>query len=234
MLLKSCGILSLIALAAVGLYSIYPLLFPGSIARARPGQVVIITGSSSGIGADMAVQYGAAGYTVVLAARRKSELDAVAAQVLATGCPGALPIVADLGSAEDCERVVSETLARFGRLDSLVINHAMFDDGLFVDKDVAALDATFLKQFQVNVMGPAYLIRAALPALEAAPGGGRLVEVSSGSTKIAVPFHVRERAPARVQGVGAPLPPPFGFTPSLLPPPHFFPHSRAMSPPRPP
>ena len=169
-------------------YEGLPLLFPPAVSPALPGQVAIITGSSSGIGAEMAVQMGRAGYRVVLAARRKAELDRVAASVLEAGGPGVLPIAADLGSAEDCERVVSSALREYGRIDYLVVNHAMFDDGMFLGKDVAAIDAMKV-QFSVNVMGPAYLIRAALPALEAAPGGGRVVEVSSGSTKIAVPFH---------------------------------------------
>ena len=94
-----------------------------------------------------------------------------------------------MGRGEDCARVVSEALAAFGRLDALVINHAMFDDGLFIEKDFAALDADLVAQFRINVVGAAQLIHAALPALEAAPGGGRVVEVSSGSTRIAVPFH---------------------------------------------
>ncbi len=189
-----CSALTALLVVALGaLYATLPLLLLPftSVAPARAGQVVVVTGSSSGIGADMAQQLGRAGYTVVLAARRQSELEAVAASVLAAGAPGALPIAADLGRAEDCERVVNATLARYGRLDYLVINHALFDDGLFVEKDVAAIDATMLAQFKVNVLGPAYLIRAALPALEAAPGGGHIVEVSSGSIKIPVPFHVR-------------------------------------------
>ena len=143
------------------LATVYPLI-PGTISPATAGQVVIITGSSSGIGADLAVQYGRAGYVVILAARRKSELEAVAAKVLSNGAPGALPILADLGKAKDCEAVVQQTLAVYGRIDALVINHAMFDDGLFLEKDV---DDTFLSQFQVNVMDPANLIRAALARL---------------------------------------------------------------------
>ena len=186
------GRLLLAVVAFLAGYCVFPLVFPGSITPVTgERKVAIITGSSSGIGAEMAIQMGRAGYTVVLAARRKAELEVVAAQVTAAGAPGVLPLVADLGQAEDCERVVAEALAAFGRLDMLVINHAMFDDGLFIEKDVAALDATLLPQFKVNVMGPAYLIRAALPSLEKAPGGGSVVEVSSGSIRIPVPFHVR-------------------------------------------
>jgi NAD(P)-dependent dehydrogenase (short-subunit alcohol dehydrogenase family) len=150
------------------------------------GSVVVITGASSGIGAELAVQYGALGARVVIGARRAAELEGVAARVRTAGGE-AVPVPGDMGVAADCEALVAAAAARFGRLDTLVVNHAMFDDGLFVERDAASLERTLGAQLRVNVLGAAHLLRAALPLLEAS--GGRAVEVSSGTTRIASPFH---------------------------------------------
>jgi NAD(P)-dependent dehydrogenase (short-subunit alcohol dehydrogenase family) len=190
------GLLSARSISCAALLAVLlSLLLPSSLlsrdsysVRSYNASTVLITGASSGIGAELARQYGAAGASLVLAARRTAELELVAAQALAAGASGVLVVQADMAKAEDCERLVAQALQRFGRLDVLVLNAAMFDEGLFIERSSAEqLDATLLAQFRVNVMGPAYTIRAALPALEAS--AGTIVEVSSGSIKIAVPFH---------------------------------------------
>lgn len=135
------------------------------------------------------MQYGALGARVVLAARRAAELNEVAGRVRAAGGE-ALAVPTDMGDAASVEALVAATTAAFGGLDAVVVNHAMFDDGLFVEhRDAASLERTLGAQLRVNVLGAAFLVRAALPLLEAARGGGRLVEVSSGTVKIAAPFH---------------------------------------------
>jgi NAD(P)-dependent dehydrogenase (short-subunit alcohol dehydrogenase family) len=151
------------------------------------GAVVVVTGASSGIGAELAVQYGALGARVVICARRARELEAVAARVRAAG-GAALAVPTDMGSAADVEALVAAAVREFGALDTVIVNHALFDDGLFVERDAAAIEATLGAQLRVNVLGAAFLLRAALPALEASPRGGRAVEVSSGTVRIAAPF----------------------------------------------
>ena len=176
------------ALALLGTNSIPPALSPEARANIR-GSVVLITGSSSGIGAELAEQYGALGARVVLAARRAGELEGVAARVRAAG-GAALAVPTDMASAADVDALVAAAGAAFGGLDTVVVNHAMFDDGLFVEHaDAASLEATLGAQLRVNVLGAAFLLRAALPLLEASARGGRAVEVSSGTVKIAAPFH---------------------------------------------
>lgn len=157
--------------------------------RAVRGSTVLITGASSGIGAELAVQYGALGARVVIAARRASELEAVAERVRAAGGE-AIAVPTDMGDAPAVEALVSAAVAGFGGLDTVIVNHAMFDDGLFVEHaSSASLERTLGAQLRVNVLGTAFLLRAALPLLEASARGGRLVEVSSGTVKIAAPFH---------------------------------------------
>ena len=75
-------------------------------------KVVVITGASSGIGAALAQLLARRGTSVVLVARRKPELEAVATQ-----CgPNALVVVADVGVRADVKRVVAQSLERFGRI----------------------------------------------------------------------------------------------------------------------
>ena len=146
-------------------YGLAPPLDASSRAAIR-GSVVVITGASSGIGAELAVQYGSLGARVVIGARRRAELEAVAARVRGAGGE-AVAVAGDMGVAADCEALIAAAAEHFGGLDTLVVNHAMFDDGMFLGKDVAAIDAMKV-QFSVNVMGPAYLI----PGGAARAGGG--------------------------------------------------------------
>ena len=78
-------------------------------------KVVVITGASSGLGARWAPVMAAAGGEVVLAARREQELATVAAAV-----PGSLAVTADLTLGRDRQRLVEETLRRYGKIDVLV------------------------------------------------------------------------------------------------------------------
>ena len=187
-----CSALTVLAALAASFAVFVALCIPPALSPARraaiKGSVVVITGASSGIGAELAEQYGALGARVVIGARRARELEAVAARVRAAGGE-ALAVAGDMGASADCAALVAAAAAAFGGVDTLVINHALFDDGLFVERDAAAIEATLGAQLRVNVLGPALLLAAALPALEASARGGRVVEVSSGTVKIAAPFH---------------------------------------------
>ena len=81
-------------------------------------KVVVITGASAGIGAELGKQLAARGAKVVLAARRKTELDAVAAKI----GQNALAVVTDVTKRGDVEHLSKAALERFGRIDVWVNN----------------------------------------------------------------------------------------------------------------
>ncbi|MCO5971515.1 SDR family NAD(P)-dependent oxidoreductase [Actinoallomurus soli] len=83
------------------------------------GKTVVVTGASSGIGDGIARRFAAEGANVVLAARRKDRLDALAAEL---GVHRALPVVTDVTSQDDVQAMIEAGAARFGGIDVLVSN----------------------------------------------------------------------------------------------------------------
>lgn len=87
------------------------------------GTVVAMTGASVGLGRSMSVALAAAGARVVLAAPETDLLESVAAEIDAKAGPGrAFPVRTDITVRGDCERLLSESIRRFGKLQVLVNN----------------------------------------------------------------------------------------------------------------
>ena len=95
-------------------------------------RVIVITGASDGIGAELARQLSADKPTLVLAARRRDALNAVARQCEAVGAQ-TLCVVTDVSAEADCRALIAATVEKFGRIDALVNNagvsmHANLDE----------------------------------------------------------------------------------------------------------
>ncbi|MFP2964124.1 SDR family oxidoreductase [Myxococcus sp. 1LA] len=133
-------------------------------------KVIVITGASSGIGAELARQAGGKGARLVLAARRKAELETVAAR-----CgPEALAVVTDATRRSDMERLRDAALARFGRID-VWVNNA----GRGITRSVAELtDEDLEAMWRDNVNSALYGMQAVLPHFQARDAG-QVVNVSS-------------------------------------------------------
>ena len=127
------------------------------------GKVAIVTGSTKGIGRAIAEHLLEAGASVIVNARSAADVEAVAD---ALG-DRALGIVADMGDASQCQRLVDATVEHFGRLDILV-NNAGF--GIF--KSISEMTVEEWKlQVDVNLGGVFYCSKAALPHLSATSDG---------------------------------------------------------------
>ena len=143
-------------------------------------RVVVITGASSGIGAALAQLLGKQGTSVVLVARRKAELEAVAAQCGAN----ALVAVADVGVRPDVKRVVAQTLEHFGRID-VWVNNA----GKGITRPPSQLtDEDIDEMMRVNVKSVLYGMQEVLSHFKER-GEGQVINISSmlGRIPFAIP-----------------------------------------------
>jgi NADP-dependent 3-hydroxy acid dehydrogenase YdfG len=127
-------------------------------------RVFLITGASTGIGAATARNAAHAGYRLVLAARREDRLRELAAEL--GGDRRALAVRCDVTEWADQERMVHEALDAFGRLDVVFANAGFGARRGFLEETPEHWRAMVL----TNVLGVAYTIRAALPALKETRG----------------------------------------------------------------
>jgi 3-oxoacyl-[acyl-carrier protein] reductase len=128
-------------------------------------KVCIVTGSTGGIGLEIARQLQSEGALVVTSGRRGAGV-------------GALHVAGDLAQPGEPERLVRETTARFGRVDVLVNNVGLAYQARFDE----LTDAQWDELWQLNVMSYVRSIRAVLPHMRGG-GGGTIVNVSSTAGK---------------------------------------------------
>lgn len=136
------------------------------------GKVFAITGASRGIGAATALALAREGCRLGLGGRDEAALEEVARGVADAGGE-AVAVRCDVRRYEDCERLASETVGRFGGLDGLVANAGVGAYGGLLDLSPEQID----EMLDTNARGTVYSVRAALPAL--LEGGGDLVIVAS-------------------------------------------------------
>lgn len=135
---------------------------------ALDGKVALVTGASSGLGAAVAQLFAARGAKVFGVARDAERMATVFEDV-----PGGAYASVDISSSEACRDAVSQCVEKFGRLDAL-INVAGFHQ---MRHTVSVTDEDWDKDLAVNLNGPFFLCRAALPHL--LETGGNIVNVAS-------------------------------------------------------
>jgi 3-oxoacyl-[acyl-carrier protein] reductase len=136
--------------------------------------VAIITGAGRGIGRAAAVELGRRGYALALAARGREDLEETAR--LAGGAALCRPT--DVTDSGQVERLVRETLDRFGRIDAVVNNAGLAPVRSIVEMTPDEWRAVI----ETNLGAAFYLTRAAWPAL-VRQGGGVVVNVSSAAAR---------------------------------------------------
>ena len=122
--------------------------------------VLLITGASSGIGAATARHAAAAGYRLVLAARRRDELDALAREL--GGDERALAVPSDVTEWDDQQRLAGAALDAFGRIDAVFANAGFGAARGFLESTPEHWRSMVL----TNIYGVALTIRATLTALK--------------------------------------------------------------------
>jgi len=125
------------------------------------GTVALITGASSGIGEATAVALAGHGARLAVAARRRDRLEALAERI---GGDQVLVLETDVTDEAQARAMVEATVARFGRLDTLVNNAGVMLLGPIVDAPVEE----WRRMVELNLLGLLYCTHAALPHLLAA------------------------------------------------------------------
>jgi short-subunit dehydrogenase len=146
------------------------------------GQVVIVTGASSGIGRETALHFARERARLVLAARRQQRLQILAEEIQALGAE-VLSLPTDVAQEDQVATLVEGAFERFGRVDILVNNAGV---GL-----VALVEETSPEDMEiilrVNFLGAFYGIRAALPIMRR-QGSGHIINISSIAGKRGLPL----------------------------------------------
>jgi short-subunit dehydrogenase len=143
-------------------------------------KTVILTGGSEGVGASAARLFAEAGANLMLVARNRKNLEAIAAELRDKARVKIFPM--DVSDADSCVDLVKKTLFEFGRIDVLVNNAGFHARG-----NVESVTADELaRTIDVNLRAPIMLMRLVLPHIREA-GGGAIVNVASLAGRTPVP-----------------------------------------------
>jgi len=145
-------------------------------------KVVLVTGSSRGIGAEVAKQLAAQGAKVIVNyAGGKEAADQTVQAILDEG-GDALALRADVSKADEVKNLFDQAIAHYGRIDVLVNNAGLMITKLVKD----TTDEDFTRQFDVNVKGTFNTLREAATRLA---DGGSVINFSSTTTRVMMPTY---------------------------------------------
>jgi 3-oxoacyl-[acyl-carrier protein] reductase len=142
------------------------------------GKSALVAASSKGLGKASALALAREGARVTICARDRAALDAAAAEIAGETGAQVLALAADLTHAAEIERVVANTVERFGGLDVLVHN----SDGPPIGNFTHLRDEDWVTGFEIVALGFVRFVRAALPHMRA-NGWGRVIGIQSSSVK---------------------------------------------------
>jgi len=146
------------------------------IDEARPlsGKVALVTGGGTGIGRAAALQFARKGASVMIAGRRKAELDAAVEAIRAMG-GNAEAMPTDIAEEDQVIKLIDGTIERFGKLDAAFNNAATGQGGPIESLTVADFD----RVMATNVRGVWMLIKQEIIAMRKQGHGGAIVNTSS-------------------------------------------------------
>jgi acyl-CoA synthetase (AMP-forming)/AMP-acid ligase II/short-subunit dehydrogenase len=139
------------------------------------GQVVLVTGASSGVGAATARRLGAAGADVLLVARREDQLEQVRAEIITHG-GRAFTYPCDLADAQQVDELVARVLEQHGHVDVIVSNAGLSIRRWISESYQRIRDVE--RTINVNYVGPVRLLLGFLPSMRAR-GSGHIVNVAT-------------------------------------------------------
>lgn len=140
------------------------------------GKTVVITGAGAGLGRALARSFAGDGDTVVLLGRTLSKIEKVAGEA-----GGALALACDVASAESVTAAFAEIAKRYGKINVLINNAAVYEPTWFKD----ATNEQIGQALMTNAAGPMFCARAAIPLMDR---GATIINVSSEVVEMTFPM----------------------------------------------
>lgn len=164
------------------------------------GKVAVVTGASSGLGADAARAYAAQGADVALLARRKEKLEAVVAEITATG-RRAIAVPCDVSKEDSIKAAVEQVLAHYGKIDILLNDAGVAQPGSVETLTTDEWD----RSMNINVRGIFLMSKYIVPGMKERKYG-RIVNIASVNAVVAdksdiMARHVYNASKAAVLGL---------------------------------
>ncbi len=147
------------------------------------GQVVVITGASTGIGKSYAIAFAKEGAKIVLAARSIDKIEQLAKELGVLYHVDAIAIQTDVSIEEEARRLIDKSIEHFGHIDILINNAGIASYSYFQDSNLN----DHKKMMDVNYWGTVYCTHAAIPSM-IKRNKGRIVNISSVLGKRAMPI----------------------------------------------
>lgn len=141
------------------------------------GKTIVITGAGDGLGRALSRRFAKDGDTVILLGRTLSKVEAVAAEI---GAPH-FAIECDVAKPDSVRSAFATIAARHPKIDVLINNAAVYEPFTLAE----VTDEQIATQININLAGPIYCAREALPLLR---GGGQIINVSSETASLKMPM----------------------------------------------
>ncbi|WP_245600113.1 SDR family NAD(P)-dependent oxidoreductase [Paenibacillus harenae] len=138
-------------------------------------RVAMISGAGTGLGRATSISFATEGADVVLLGRRRPKLEETAQIVKERTGKEALVIQTDVSDERQIQEAVTAVLDRFGRVDIILNNAAVFEPGTVLE----LTSSEWQNQIAINLTGPFLLTKAVLPAMRKAKYG-RIINITSG------------------------------------------------------
>lgn len=145
-------------------------------------KVVLITGASGGLGAEMSKQFAKAGAKVIVHyAGRKEPADAVVSEIQKAGGE-AFAVQADIRSSAAVKTLFDAAIAKYGRID-VVVNNA----GIMITKMIKDFtDEDFVNQVNINLNGAFFVLREAMARVA---DNGSIIDISTSVNRVPIPTY---------------------------------------------